>query len=229
MTPVRIGRGARRVPAGLPQGAIDRDGEQEGDADRGELAMPARLVEPVRIDHGKGGGQLRLGDMMIDDDDVEAGSSCRGERLVRRGAAIDGDDDGGARRLEVEQRRQVGAVALLLAIGDVDRDAATGRLDEALQERCRGRAVDVVITEDGDDLAALDGVGDARGSAVHVLEQAGIGQHLTQPRREEARCVIERDAARGENAPDDLRQAMALGEGERQPLVAGALPPAPPA
>src|SRR5256885_3511823 len=32
-----------------------------------------------------------------------------------------------------------------------------------------------------------------------------------------------------ENAPDDLRQAEALGQGKGEPLVAGALPPLPPA
>ena len=46
----QIGLGPVGVPAGLAQRAVDRDRQQKGDADRGERAMRAGLVEPVRVD-----------------------------------------------------------------------------------------------------------------------------------------------------------------------------------
>ena len=61
------------VVAGRAQRAVESDDEQERDTDGGELAEAARVVEPVRVDHGGGRRQLRLGHVMVDDDDVEAG------------------------------------------------------------------------------------------------------------------------------------------------------------
>ncbi len=89
---------------------------------------------------------------MVDDDDVEPGFRRRGERRVGRRAAIDGDDHRRAFLLEPEQRRQVRAIALALAIGDVDRDPAARRLDKTLQQGGRCGAVDIVIAEDRDHL-----------------------------------------------------------------------------
>ncbi len=60
------------VPAGLAQRAVDADAEQEGDADRGELLVRARVVDPVGVDDGDGVGQRQLGLVMIDHDQVEA-------------------------------------------------------------------------------------------------------------------------------------------------------------
>ena len=73
----QVGFGPRAVPAGLAQRPVDRDDEQKGDADRGERAVRARLVEPVRIDHRDGRRQQRLADVMIDDDHVEPGFAWR--------------------------------------------------------------------------------------------------------------------------------------------------------
>ena len=75
------------------QRAIDGDDEQKGHADGRQAAVRAGLVQSVRVDHRSGTRQQRLGDMMIDDDDVEPAFRGFGQRQMRRGAAIDGDDD----------------------------------------------------------------------------------------------------------------------------------------
>ena len=90
----QVGLGsAAAVPAGLAQRAVDRDDQQKGDADRRQRAMRAALVEPVRVDDRDGARQQRLGDVMIDDDDLEPGLGGVGQRQMRSRAAIDGDDD----------------------------------------------------------------------------------------------------------------------------------------
>ena len=46
----QIGLGPVAVPAGLAQGAVQRDDQQERDPDRREHPVRALFVEPVRVD-----------------------------------------------------------------------------------------------------------------------------------------------------------------------------------
>ena len=57
---------------------------------------------------------------------------------------------------------------------------------EAREHRRRGRAVDVVVAEDRDRLAALDGVGEARRRRRHAGERVGIG-HQARARSDRER------------------------------------------
>jgi hypothetical protein len=180
---LRLGpRGA--PPAGPAQLAIGGDGEEECHADRRELAERSALVEPVRIDDGDGARQLRLGDMVVDDDDLEPDLRRVRERRMRGDAAIDRDHQRHALGFEAAQRRRVRPIALLHAIGDIEPERPARGLEEAVQQRRRGRAVDVVVAEHGDALAGLDGAGEPRGGDIHVLELRGVGQQRPQgPRR----------------------------------------------
>ena len=72
------------VPAGAAQLAVERDGEQEGHAHRGEIAEAVALVEAVGIDDGAGARQRGLADMVIDHDHVEPGFGRRGQRRDAR-------------------------------------------------------------------------------------------------------------------------------------------------
>ena len=68
---IRLGR--LGIPSGLAQQPVDINGEQEGDADGGEVVEARRVVEPLRIDDGASpaAGTSRS-QMMVDDDDIEA-------------------------------------------------------------------------------------------------------------------------------------------------------------
>ena len=72
--------------AARAQRAIERDHHEEGDPDRGQLADRADLVAPVRVDHAERLRQLRLGDVVIDHDDLLAPRGGARERLERGGA-----------------------------------------------------------------------------------------------------------------------------------------------
>ena len=119
--------------------------------------MRAGLVEPVRVDHGNRERQQRLGDMVVDDDEVEPRHPRRLQRIVRGGAAIDADDEAGALFLQLEQGRDVGPIAFAHAVGNVDRAVRADCRKKPQQQRRRGRAVDIVVAEDDDLFAVADG------------------------------------------------------------------------
>ena len=153
--------------------------------------------------------------MVVDDDDVGAERCGACERLGARRPAVDRHDEAGALGDERLDRRRVGAVALEQAVGDIDArcDAVMG--EEAAQQRGGRGAVDVVVAEQRHRLALLHRVGEARGRRVHVAQRAGIGHQRLERRVEHRRHVVERDAARGEHAPQKLRQSVPLADGGR--------------
>ena len=142
-------------------------------------------------------------------------AAARAERLGARRPAVDRHDEAGALGDERLDRARVGAVALEQAVGDIDArgDAVMG--EEAAQQRGGRRAVDVVVAEQRHRLALLHRVGEARGRRVHVAQRAGIGQQRLERGVEHRRHVVERDAARGEHAPQQLGQSVPLADGGR--------------
>jgi hypothetical protein len=115
----------------------------------------AGVVDAVGIDHCYRLGQRDLGLVMVDHDGVEAGPARLGQRLVGCDAAVDGHDHRCALFLEALQRRGVGAIAFLAPVGNVDADIAANRPEETQQQRRGCGAVDVVVAEYHDALAAL--------------------------------------------------------------------------
>ena len=87
---------------------------------------------------------------------------------------------------------------------------------EALDQRHRGSAVDVVIAEDGDGLARDDGAGEALGAALHVLQACRVGQEVAERGIEKVGKRRGVGAACGEQPSDQLRQSMGLRDGERR-------------
>ena len=225
----QAGLGTILVPARLAQGSIDRDDDEKRDADRRQMTVGALLVDPVRVDHGVTARQLRLGDVMVDHDDVEPGLGGCVEGLVGGGAAIDGDDDACALLLELEQRGRVGTVALAHAVGDVDPHPAADGLDEARQQRRRGRPVDVVIAEHGDQFARHDRARQAIRGPFHIDQVEGIGQQVAQGGIEELLALVDADPAGGQHPADDLGQVESLGEREGGAFVVQSGAPATPA
>ena len=153
--------------------------------------------------------------MMIDDDDVDAERFGLRERLDAGGAAVDANEQRRAAFGERAHRLDVRAIALEQAVGNVDDriDAAVAQI--ARQQRRRGRAVDVVIAEYGDALAARHGVGDPLGRLLHGGEHERIGHRALDGRIEEFIDRIGLDVAAGENAREKFRQLMALRDGKR--------------
>ena len=163
---------------------------------------------------------------MIDHDHLQAALGGERQRLERGGAAIERDHQPAALRREALERLRVGAVALEQAIGHVDHGLALDRLQIAREQRHRGRAVDVVVAEQADRLAGDDRVGQPLDRAVEVVQMRRVGQRVAQPRRDEGRHAVEREAAAGQDPADHLGQLDALADRERQRGVVIAPAPA---
>ena len=213
-------RPRRAVPASLAQGAIDTHGEQERDANRGEMLVRAGIVDPVGIDHRHRLRQRDLRHMVVDHDEIESGAPRLGQRLEGGDAAIDRDDDGSAVLPDLQQRRRIGAVPLLATVRNVDADIAADGPEETQQQRRGGGAIDIVVAEHDDALARLDGPHEAPDGRVHVLQMRGIGQELAQRRFEKVGNRLEADVARRQQTANRIGQAMTLGDRQRQPFVA---------
>ena len=111
---------------------------------------------------------------------------------------------------KADQRLRGRAVAFGEPVGDIGRHALPMGAQEALDQRHRGRAVDIVIAEHGHLLAGLDGGGKARGRLLHVPEAGRVGQQRLERGVEIAGGGMGLGAARGQHAAEQLRQAVRL-------------------
>ena len=162
------------------------DPEQEGHADRREMAMGRALlafVEAVGIDHGHRLRQRGRTLMMVADDHVEPGGRGLGQCVERLRTAIDGNRQARALVLEVDQRLAARAIAFHQPIRNVDHRVAAEAAQQQRKHGRRRRSIDIIIAEDRDLLVGLDRVGEPGRRLVHVGEHRRIGQEVPQCRR----------------------------------------------
>jgi hypothetical protein len=154
--------------------------------------------------------------MMVDHHHVEAELARLRNWLVAGGAAVDGDEERRAARGQRPHRLHVGAVALEQAIRNVDDRLAPAMTQVARERRRRGRAVDVVVAEDGDGFPADDRVGKPRRRCRHVRQHIGIRHQCPYRRIEKGRDLVDLDATPGEDARQQLGHVVvALRDRER--------------
>ena len=114
--------------------------------------------------------------MMVEHDDVEAGGLRRRQRLVRRNSAIDRQDQPDALILQAQQGVGVGAVALGNPVRHIEAQRCAELGEIPVQERRRGRAVDIVVAEHGRRLPVFQGGNDPLDRGVHVPEMRWVRQ-----------------------------------------------------
>lgn len=153
--------------------------------------------------------------VVIDDDDVDIARGSGGKRLVAGGAAIDGDDQLSTVIDQLVDRRRIGAVTFEDAVGDIDGRPDAEMAEKAKHQRRGGGAVDVVVTEDGDALAALDGAQKAGCRLFAIGQLMGIGHQAADRRIKEFDRLVHRHAAPGKHPGDQIRQSMDLRHGQR--------------
>jgi hypothetical protein len=169
--------------AAPPQRAQQGGAEQEGDPDRGEMAVARRFrpfVEAVGIDDRQRLGKRARAFVVIDDDHLQPGGAGGGERLERLGAAIDRHHQLRTALRDPHQRLARGTIALHQPIGNVDAGPQSERAQQPHQQRRRGGAVHVIIAEDGHRLAPRHRVGQPFGGGVHVAEAGRVGHEAAQ-------------------------------------------------
>ena len=193
-----LGLGERLEGTASAQFAEQRDAEQERHAHGGK--MPVRgavraLVEAVGIDQRMGDREQAGALVVVDDDHVEPGRAGLLQRLERLRSAIDAHRDARAARLELDQRLARRPIALHQPVWDIDDRLGAEPAEQQHQQRGAGRAIDVIVAEDRDRLALLDGVGEALGALVHVLEAARVGQEVADLRLAMPRQILARHSA----------------------------------
>ena len=159
------------------------------------MAQPRGIVGPVWIDVRKG-RRFAFDRMMIQNDNVETGLPRRHERIRRPCPAVHGADKPGAFVFQLQQGARRGAVTLRHSIGDIDAWRCRDGGQEFIQQCRRARAVHVIVAEDRNTLAALDGGQDPRDGFVHVLERQGFGKKTFKGWIKIIRCGARRDAPR---------------------------------
>ena len=147
--------------------------------------------------------------VVVAHDHLEPGGGGFGERLERLRAAIDGDREARALGLQIDQRLAARAIAFHQPVGDVDHRLGAEPAQQQGQQGRRGRAVDVIVAEDGNRLAAHDGIGEPGRGRVHVGEHRRVGQEVAQ-----GRGAVAREVARPR-----LRARAATGRRDREPSV----------
>ncbi len=185
---------------------------------RAEMPLPREIVLTVRVDEGMTGRQLMCHLVVIDDDDIDIARSSGGQRLVTGGAAIDGDDQLGAIVDQLIDRRRIGAVSFEDAIGNIDGRPDAEMAEKTVHQRRGGRAVDIVVAEDRDALAALDGTHQADRGLFAIGQLMGIGHQAADRRIEEFDRLVYRHAAPGQHPGDQVRQSMDLRHSQRAVL-----------
>ena len=197
-------RALRRPEPAPAQLAVERNHGHEHEADGGEMAELREIVEPVGIDHRQRRGQPFVGLMMVDHDHVEAElarfssgswlvvpqSTATRRRRPSRGERAD--------------RFRVRPITFEQAIGNVDEGAQAAMAQVSAQHRRRRRAIDIVVAEDGDRFPAHDRFGSRRRGDAHVGERVRVRHERAHGRVEEARDLVQLDAAAGKNARQQL-------------------------
>ncbi len=133
------------------------------------------LVQAVRIYQCMRQRKLAGAFVMIDHDHIHAGFARSRERLERLCAAIDRHDQLRAAPRNADQRFARGAVTLHQPVGDIGLRRQAEVAQQAYHDRGRRGAIDIIIAEHGNRLAALDRVRQARCSLVHVAKYRRIG------------------------------------------------------
>ncbi|MHC2406510.1 hypothetical protein ACVMGC_011054 [Bradyrhizobium barranii subsp. barranii] len=131
------------------------------------------------------------------------------------GAAIDGDEQRGALGGQRADRFGVRAVAFENPVGNMDQRIEPAMAQMPGEQRRRGRAVDVVVAEDRDLLAAHRRIRDPLRGGLHLGHSIRVRQQLADGRIQEVADAIDVDAAARQHPRQQLRQLVPLHDGER--------------
>ena len=171
---IRLGPFAAPESSGT-QFAIDRDQRHQHEADGGEITEAGEIVGPVRIDQRIHDRQHIAALMVIDDDNRHSEPPRFHQRLDAGAAAIDRHQQRGALAREHADGFGIGAIAFEDAVRNVNQRIEPAMAQMPGEQRRRGRAVDVIVAEDRDLLAANGRVRNALGRGFHLRHGEGVG------------------------------------------------------
>ena len=168
-------------------------------------------IRALGVDHGIGARHAAAQFVVIGDDEIQADVA----RVLRFGnrarAAIHGNRQAHAIRLQFVERPGVQAIAFLKAVRDVDTAVCAQRGQHFLQQRTGRHTIAIVIAVDGDGLTAADGAHDALDRQRHIAQSQWV--YLTRVIRQEGvRAVDIPQAPRPQHLGSQRVYAIQCGE-----------------
>ena len=133
---------------------------------------------PLRIDDGARLRQLRVGLVMVRDDQVDAELAGAQRRLGAADAAIDRDHELHTVGVQPVERRRLQAVAVPQALRDEVDHVAAEKLQRAAQNDCGRDAVHVVVAVHRDAFPLRQRAADPLDGAIHVGQPHRVEQML---------------------------------------------------
>ena len=131
---------------------------------------------PARVDDRDRDRQLRVGLVMIRDDEIDAQLARAPGRFDTADAAIDRDDERHAVGVQTLERLGLQTIAVLQPIRDEVDDVGAEQLQRAAKNDGRRNAVAVVVAMDGDALLPFDRGKDPFDGGRHIRQPEWIVQ-----------------------------------------------------
>ena len=178
----------RTFSAGQPMCGKQRLDQLERHTGAAQILFQVRAIRAIGIEHRERGRQVRLGQVMVRDDDVDAQFVGAAHDFGGADAGIHADDQlhalfgGGLHYFGTH------AVAVLQAVRHVIGGDAAGQFEGLGKQHDAGSAIHVVIAVDQDALALADGARDALDSGRHVAQGHRIVQFFEGRMQEPAGC-----------------------------------------
>ena len=158
--------------------SVQRSAELEGHARAAQALEGAVVVCPAGIYDGHRLRQALVGQMVVGDDEVDAETGRKGGFLHRRDAVVHRDDEAASLIIDGLDGVLRQAVAVALPAGQHTLGAGPHPFEVLIEQGGGGHAVHIVVAEDHDGLALVDGSQDARAGLVHVGQEHGVAQLL---------------------------------------------------
>ena len=142
--------------------------------------------------------------MVVDNDDFKPRRSGLRQRVIGHRPTIHRNDQAAAACPNAHQRLARGAIALHQAIRDVIACVQFQHAQQADEKRCTGRAVDVIVSVDGDLLARFNGLRQSKCGTLHILKYRRIGHEVANGRVAVPFDIIAFDTARHKQLGDEI-------------------------
>jgi hypothetical protein len=165
-------------------------GEEPCDTGAAEVGEQAVLLAEPGVQEGGSFRQGLAGQVVVDHDHLTALGGQLGQRPMRGGAVVDGQDQPGVGGADRGQAAGTEAVAIAQAVGQEDLAVEAQALAQAVQHHRAAGAVDVVVAVDQDLVAGLTCAVERGQGAVEVGQLTWVGQ-LAQARLEHRPCRLQ--------------------------------------
>ena len=116
--------------------AVERNNRHEDETDGREMTEIGKVIEPIGIDERKRAGQLLIGLMMVDDNDIEAKLARLQKRSMARRSAVDRHEQACPLRRKRLDRFDIRSITFEQPVRNVDDRAPAAMNEIAPQHGC---------------------------------------------------------------------------------------------